>query len=563
MADLKEMTLSNDYGDYIYDYTTFSFLNNTSGEYYNYQILSPRFFMLHLSNERFPLELQNNIYYSSIPALYTLTSTVSLEDTGIIQLASSPTLSLNGRGVLVGFLDTGINYTHPAFLNEQGRTRILRIWDQTIQTGTPPEGFVYGSEYTNTQIDEALSSDEPYSIVPSRDFSGHGTMLAGIACGGVDRQAAFSGAAPGSSLAIVKLKEAKQYLRDYYQFNPSEPVFQETDLMMAVRYLIKLTSELNMPLVLCIAVGTNQGSHNGSSPFDSMLDYLRSAPGFAMVCAGGNEVGQQHHFSGKVRDEQSFEEVEILVPQNSNGFSSEIWGTPPEIFSVGFVSPLGEVIERIPARLGQKQTISFILDRTVLFISYELVETISGEQVIFLRFRNPTAGIWRVRVYCSNYITGQFHTWLPISNMVVPDITFLNSDPYITIVNPGNTSQPITCSTYDAYNDAIYLRSSRGFTPDGSIKPDLAAPGVSLTAPNLHEGYGSATGSGMAAALTTGCCALILQWGLERSQLFNNSQIKTFLIRGATRTSQTIYPSREWGYGKMNVYNSFTVFLST
>ena len=307
MADLKEMTLSNDYGDYIYDYTTFSFLNNASGEYYNYQILSPRFFMLHLSNERFPLESQNNIYYSSIPALYTLTSTVSLEDTGIIQLASSPTLSLNGRGVLVGFLDTGINYAHPAFLDGQGRTRILRIWDQTVQTGTPPEGFVYESEYTNTQIDEALSSDNPYSIVPSRDVSGHGTMLAGIACGGVDRQATFSGAAPGSCLAVVKLKEAKQYLRDYYQFNPSEPAFQETDLMMAVRYLIKLTSELNMPLVICIAVGTNQGSHNGSSPFDSMLDYLRSAPGFAMVCAGGNEVGQQHHFSGKVRDEQSFE----------------------------------------------------------------------------------------------------------------------------------------------------------------------------------------------------------------------------------------------------------------
>ncbi len=564
MADLKEMALSNNFADYIFHYSNFQYFDPNPTENYGYQALTPNYFMLHLNNSVFPIENLVEIGYSSVPALFTLTSTVSLEKSGILQTQSAPTLNLNGQGILLGFLDTGINYTHPAFLDDQGKTRILRIWDQTIQSGTPPENFIFGSEYTNQDIDEALSLENPYERVPSRDSNGHGTLMAGIACGKSNAPAAFSGVAPASYIAMVKLKEAKQYLKDYFMINGEAPIYQETDLMLAVTYLNQLALTLNMPLVLCIGLGTNQGSHNGYNPLDFALSFLRSTSGLAIVTAGGNEVGRGHHFSGKVPDESSYQEVEIQVPANSRGYNVELWGMPPETFSVGAVSPLGEVVERIPARLGQNQRIQFVLDQTTMRVSYELISPFAGEQVILIRFQNPTPGIWRIRVYCSNLITGQFHMWLPIHNMLMPDVTFLNPDPFTTITIPGNNSDVITTGTYDAYTDALYVHSSRGFTPLGNVKPDICAPGVNVTGPDLHDGYTSGTGSSMGAAITAGSCALILQWGISRTprRNFYTNEIKTLFLRGATRDLPLTYPTREWGYGKLNVYNVFTTFLN-
>lgn len=563
MPDIKDVILSNDYWDLIYPVwnTPERMLENT--ELFP-QIINHNFTQV-FWNRNEPLDPSiREILYSFLPNVYTLEDTTSVAKSGVLQVQSNPALGLTGRNVLIGFLDTGIAYTHPAFQDAAGNTRIDFIWDQTIQTGPPPSGFNYGTEYSRSQIQEAIDSPDPYQIVPSRDMDGHGTSLAGIAAGSVDEKNSFQGVAPDARLAVVKLKEAKPHLLEYYQFNGSSPMFQENDILMAIRYLMETARNLAMPLVICICLGTNQGAHTGDGALAGTLESLKVYQGISVVIAGGNEAGRAHHFSGRVTNPSVFEEAEIQVPANSPGFSMEFWGHPPDLYTVGIVSPLGEVVDRIPARFNQNQEISFILENTSLLISYGLVDTESGGQVIFFRFRQPTEGIWRIRIYCNTQPTGNFHLWLPADGMVDPDITFLNPDPFTTIVAPGNAVPVITTAAYQAPNDSLYPYSSRGFTPIHDIKPDITAPGVDLTVPRPQGGYGAATGSSIAAAFTAGSAALIVQWGISREpkRYFSSNQIKSYLVRGAVRNPALTYPNREWGYGILNVYQVFSIFLS-
>ena len=159
--------------------------------------------------------------YDLFPTLYTTLQTENLEASGILALQNQPVLNLRGQGVLLGFIDTGIDYRNRCFLDNAGKSRILAIWDQTDQNGTPPEGIHYGSVYTKSEINGALSAEQPYETVPTRDISGHGTKLASIAAGSENRETGWIGAAPLSSIAMVKLKPAKRYLKEYFLKMPS------------------------------------------------------------------------------------------------------------------------------------------------------------------------------------------------------------------------------------------------------------------------------------------------------------------------------------------------------
>ncbi len=563
MPDMRDMILSDDYLDLILPSSNIpeDLLENM--QLYPY-ILNRNFIQV-FWDRKVPFDdYFNETLYSVLPNIYTLEDTTSVAKSGVLQVQANPALGLTGRNILIGFLDTGIAYTHPAFQDPLGQTRIEAIWDQTIQTGTPPEGIYYGSEYSRAQIQEAIDSPDPYQIVPSRDTDGHGTSLAGVAAGSIDEKNDFQGVAPNACLLVVKLKQAKPYLLEYYQFNGPSPMFQENDIMMGIRYLMETSEKLNMPLVICLCLGTNQGSHTGDGALASTLDSMKAYQGLSIVIAGGNEAGRAHHYSGRVTGPDTYHEVEIQVPAGSPGFSMEFWGNPPELYTVGVVSPLGEVVDRIPARFYQNQEIPFILENTSLFISYGLVEVESGGQVIYFRFRQPTEGIWRIRVYCSNYSTGLFHMWLPANGMVDPDITFLKPDPFTTIVSPGNVIPVITTAAYQAPSDTLYNYSSRGFTPLNGIKPDITAPGVGLTVPRPAGGYGTATGSSIAAAFTAGCAAMVTQWGVSLTPVryFSSNEMKSYFIRGAVRNPALTYPNREWGYGILNVYQVFGVFLS-
>ena len=237
----------------------------------------------------------------------------------------------------------------------------------------------------------------------------------------------------------------------------------------------------------------------------------------------------------------------------------ELWGNTPSTFSIDILSPTGEYISRIPARINESREIRFMLEKTIVNVDYFLIASEAGDQMILLRFLNPTEGIWRFHVYATGDLELSYNIWLPITQFISENTFFIEPDPTTTLTAPGNTIHPMTVTAYDVANNSLYLSASKGFTRTGQIKPDFAAPGVNMIGPSLNNGYTRMSGTSVATAHNTGISALLLEWGINlgNSPQMTNAQIKNILIRGATRSPQTRYPNEDWGYGRINIYNSF------
>ena len=497
--------------------------------------------------------------YPVIPKCFGLLDTLALETTGILQLQTQPALSLKGQGVFIGLIDTGINYELPCFLNSDGSTRIRAMWDQSqpAEEGQTPEGFLYGVEYTQEMINEALRSGQPRQLVPETDENGHGTILASIACGSEDAQAQFVGAAPYAQLLVVKLKEAKPYLKDFYYIPQDTSAYQENDIMTGIAYLEQTARRFGQPLILCLGLGTNNGSHSGGSSLSELLDDVGGRWRRCAVVAAGNEANARHHFYGK-SDGSTTVEAEINVEKRMRGFYVEIWTSAPELFVVAVRAPGGALMpaQNVPGNSHQVQ--EFIFEGTRVEVDYAQVGRTRGDQLIFVRFIEPAAGIWTLYVSPNTTITGEFHMWLPMRGMLDEDVVFLRPDPDVTVTVPAAAQIPITTGGYDAKNGVLYLDSGRGYTLASVVKPDFCAPAVGVQAVGRQGNYISVNGTSAAAALTAGACAQIMEWGSVRGRrlLLNSVQIGNILIRGCERDSDRVYPNTSWGYGKMNVYEA-------
>lgn len=466
--DCREAVYSNDYWDFIAEYGQVRGLSSLGPCVQN---INEQFSIAFVKNDP---EQQYNVRqfsYLAIPALYAPIDTGALEASGILRIQGQPTLSLNGQGVLVGFLDSGIDYENKVFRNTDGTSRIEAIWDQTIQTGIPPDGFLYGAEYRQSAINLALESDTPTQVVPSVDATGHGTFVASVASGGENTENNFIGAAPYSKIAMVKLKEAKQYIKDFYFVGDSAVVYQENDIMAAIVYLNKLALELNLPLIICISFGTNMGGHSGGGPLSLLLTQIVSLNMRAIVIGAGNEAAQRHHFYKEGFEEGKFENVEVNVGQDVRGFTAELWARPPDLYSIEIVSPTGERGPKIPLALETSTEYNFVFENTTVTIDYRS-DTPTGDQLIFMRFINPTAGLWNVRVYGEAVIQGRFHIWLPMTAFHSGEVFFIRSDPEVTITSPGSEENAITVGAYNSADNSLYLNSGRGFTAVGTVKPE-------------------------------------------------------------------------------------------
>ena len=543
------------------------------------------------SEHTLPISLEKYPYYS-IPKLFTLLDTSALDASGIFPVFNQPSLGQKGRGTLLGFIDTGIDYRSPVFQKKDGRTRILGIWDQTlprpltvspnletvISDSSAFDFLQYGIHFGEEQINKALASSDPLSVVPSKDSLGHGTFLAGVAAGSPLVSQDFTGAAPEASLAVVKLKPAKTYLREFFCITEGAHAYQENDIILGIRYLSEVARFYKMPLVICLGLGTNLGSHGGTSPLSLALSSISQSIGACTVIAAGNESGLGHHYAGSVSSASEPDEVEIRVAEEENGFVAELWASTPETYTVGFISPSGETINRIPLTLSSNATISFLLEPTVISVSYRPHELSSGKQLVFMRFLAPSPGIWRIQVYSSLLLDGAYHIWLPAETFISPNTVFLRPNPSTTITSPGNTPQPLTIGAYNHEAGNIYIHSGRGYTLDGRIKPDIAAPGVQIHGPGVipdaayraFNGMDSAeapsevpmvrkTGTSVAAAITAGAVANLLSWGIVEGNdpAMSEAAIRSYLVRGASRSKAFTYPNPEWGYGTLNLYNTF------
>lgn len=558
-SECREQILSEDYRDFIGNYVRTPFFESMLKEERCEQEAGFGYRCIYLPADLADPITLSRYSYNSIPKCYAPLSMETLNQAGILPVQNYPTLQLKGQGVLIGFMDSGIDYASELFRRLDGTTRIAAIWDQTVQTGTPPEGIAYGSEFTEEMINEALRSETPLEIVPSVDESGHGTYAASLAAGSADPGQQFLGAAPEASIAVVKLKPAKQYLRDYY-FIPEDAVcYQETDLMLGLRYLNDLADSLGLPLVMCITVGSSMGGHIGTLPLPFLIDGYSTRANRISVIGVGNEADKRHHYYNVIENEEDIKTVELRVGENVRGFSLELWTDIPNILSISIISPSGENTSRIPFRVGASAELDFLFERTKVTVDYRLLVEKSNSELIFFRFNAPAPGIWKIVVEPLSVNDGQFHMWLPLTEFLGGEVYFLESDPYYTLTNPSNTDSPVVVAYYDGNSGGVAQTSGRGYTRTQRRRPDIAAPGVNVRGALPGGRFSERTGSCAAAAVTAGAVALMLEWlvYIEEVPGVDSYQVKSLLILGAVRPESMEYPNREWGYGQMNLYNTF------
>ena len=555
----REYILSEDYRDFIGNHVRTSFLDSIMQTGHCEQDAGFGYKCFYLPASSVDPVTLPKFSYNSIPKCYAPVSMETLNQTGILPVQNYPTLQLKGSGVLIGFLDSGIDYSNTIFRNLDGSTRIAAIWDQTVQSGTPPQAFSYGSEFTREQINEALLSENPLEIVPSTDDTGHGTYAASLAAGGADVGEQFLGAAPEASIAVVKLKQAKQYLRNYYYVPGNTVCYQETDIMLGLKFLNDLADSLEMPLVVCITCGTTMGGHIGTLPLSFLIDGYSTIANHITVIGTGNEADKRHHYFNTIENERDTKTVEIRVGENVSGFSMELWTEVPNILSISIISPSGENTSRIPFRVGASAEIDFLFERTKVAVDYRLLVEKSSSELVFFRFNAPAPGIWKIIVEPLSIADGRFHIWLPMTEFLSGEVFFLESDPYYTLTNPANADSPVAVSYYDGNTGAVSQTSGRGYTRTNRMKPDITAPGVNVTGAVSGGRFSSRSGSCISAAITAGAVALMLEWLLDIQEVpgIDSFQIKSLLILGAVRPKTMEYPNREWGYGQLNLYNTF------
>lgn len=578
MPDCSSLIVSEETGDYIIEYNSLYFEQIQRQDGVCISCINDTWCILYTN---YPGSRNINIQqgYYSVPKLYGLMDTTSFDASGITATLNQPLLNVRGQGVLIGFLDTGIDYLREDFKVSDGRTRIAAVWDQTIQSvnyeedtgeaaGTEQydrkqaQGMVqYGTVYTREVINAALAAERegqnPYDIVPSRDENGHGTFLAGVAA--ASETADYIGAAPDAEILMVKLKPAKKYLRDFYLLPERVEAYSETDMMMGVRFLQQYAIREKKPLVICVGLGTASGSRTGALPFADLLNTLARQVNTVVVTCTGNEANNRTHTSGLAVSDTEPSEIEITVGADERGFVMEIWAESLDILSVAITSPSGERISRIPARIDTGGVYNFLLERSQVAVNYRVVESASGYEVIFMRFINPAQGIWKIHVYSLTNIVGRYNAWLPLKQFLSGDTYFLNSNPSTTLTEPGAAERVISVGAYNHITDASYAASGRGYTATGLVKPDFVAPGVDVYGVRAGGGYTTRTGTSVAAAHAAGAAALLLTWGVTDGNLpyMGTNEVKSVLIRGAKRENNTVYPNNIYGYGKMDVIEAF------
>ena len=502
--------------------------------------------------------------YNSIPKCYTYMDMEAAGASGITRLHDHPYLKLRGKGTAVAVIDSGIDYQNEVFRNAGG-SRIAYLWDQSLEEESDMGAakVPYGRLFRKRDIDLALDSENPFSIVPSRDTNGHGTALAGIAAGNMVQGENFTGAAPEATLIIIKVKPAKQYLRNFYLYPPEAEVFQEDDVMMAIAFAIRLAKELGVPLSICVGIGSSQGAHLGTNALSQYVDYVANFSQVSVSVAAGNEGNTRNHSTGIFSQEREKIVTELRVAEREQGFTMEFWGEPPEIYELSIQSPTGEILE-VSSSIGSRtQELSFVFVETKVYVNYILIERQTGYSLVYIRFFHPASGIWKIFTQGKNKQNVQFHMWLPVEGLISQDTYFLEPSPYTTVTAPGDARNSITATAYQHRDGSIYIAAGRGYTPNGMVTPHLAAPGVNVKVPLVRGGFGIRSGTSISAAQTAGIAALLFEWAIIRDNqpFFTGSSVKYYLQRGARREENMQYPNPEWGYGRVDLYHTFELLI--
>lgn len=516
-----------------------------------------------LDIEKIQAEFKNRIVYVENSPVYTLNEISPVEASGAYLFNNNPYLNLNGRGVLVGIIDTGIDYLSSEFMREDDTTRIESIWDQSVEDPNNKNSQMFGAVYSKEDINEAIklksSGGDPYQKVNSKDFIGHGTAVAGIiGARGINKE--IAGAAPDSDFIIVKLKEAsKRYQEDFGLDSVGEGRYENTDILLGIRYIFEEIRRLKRPAIIYVPLGTNIGSHDGSAMIERYIDELSKIRGLAIVTCVGNEGDSATHTKGILENTSDNKTIELSVGKGQRNLNFEIWFRKPDKVSLSIISPSGEIIEKIPAKLKQTEEVRFIFEGTTMNISYLIPEEITGDEVIKIKIKNLKEGIWQFRLFGDYIVDGRYDSWIPQRNLLDSETKFLNPSQYNTIQIPATARKTLVAAYYNQNNNATVGQSGRGYTRDGRVKPDIAAGGINAKVLAPGGGVNVASGSSIGGAVFAGCAALLMQWGIVEDNDPNmySTKLNTYMIRGARMREGDMYPNREWGYGMLDMKGIF------
>lgn len=564
------MALTKEMMDFINSPDTVDFIARRSEYFLDYvsknpeiliaQTIAGRYVLGYTDKEYFPqlVKVLGSGFLSSASIILGTLDRFSLEQSGIIQVHNQPYLDLKGRNVLIGFVDTGIDYTQDVFIYEDGTSKIQYIYDQT-GIGNTPEGFVLGTEYTNEQINQALKSEKPYDIVPQRDISGHGTFIASVAAGRkIDD---FVGAAPDAEIIAVKLRKARPFYLEKLCVPPEQEfAFESSAVMVGIEYILQKARQLNRPVVICFGLGSNFRGHDGYSIFEEYLSGISNQKGVCLCTAAGNESQERHHTMGKIPGKGQTHSIELKVGNDAGNIMLSIWGNVSDRFSASIRSPTGELISRIPAKIGIISEMKLVLERTRVTVEYHFPVEGSGGQYIMIRLLDATPGIWTITLHGDIILDGTYHAWLPMTGFVAPGVEFIAPVPNYTITVPATMIGSVCCGAYNATNNTLFTKTSWGPTRAMVQSPDLVAPGVNIGG-YYPYGFGTMNGTSCACAITAGACALLLQWGIIEGNdvAMSTYQIRAYLIRGCTRNEAMSYPNYQWGYGTLNLIQTFSL----
>lgn len=429
-------------------------------------------------------------------------------------------LGLNGQGVLIGFADSGLDLNHPEFLGEDGTSRIVAFWDMTAE-GTPPEGFLHGAAYNREEIAAGLA--------PSAGQSGHGTAVAAIAAG-------RSGAAPGASIAAVKLSSARS-----------------TDVMRAVKYLLDRAEERGMPCVVNLSYGANCGSHQGQTLFESYIDQSAQRGRSVIVCAAGNEGSGAHHFRGKLIEGGAVDAEFNISTQRELVYLS-LWKNFADDAVFELFLPNGQSTG--PLTEGTR-FLRFGPIRVSVF--YGVPTHYSASQEAMFLLEAPAGGLdglWKLRCQGRRVSDGRFDIWLPTVEEVSNRTAFLQPEPDLTITLPATALYPISVGGFRPETETVSPFSGRGDQDcAGRVLLDLTAPAEGVRSAKAGGGYDVYTGTSMAAPFVSGAAALMMEWGVVQGNdpFLYGQRVKAFLCKGALRSPFLHYPNPQWGYGRLNL----------
>lgn len=466
---------------------------------------------------------------------------------------------INGTGVVIGIVDTGIDPKHPDFRFENGSSKIRYLWDQTT-SGVPPAGYSYGTEWTKEQIDAGVCS--------SKDQIGHGTHVAGIASGTGRSGGRYVGVAPGSSLIIVK---SGVLTRKGWRFRWAE-------VIDGVNYIWQRAKTLGKRAVVNLSLGGNAGGHDGSSSVEKALDRFISE-GLVVVVSAGNEGGRRTHAEGSLEEGESIT-LAVEPSNDEDEIYVEIWHSMLDDISVSVRTPNGQTIGASTSASG------ISIPNGTVHLAQDVAEIGKAWKLRVSSSSNLTSDKWLVSVRGRSISDGgRWDAWLSTKGQFLVGDGYEISR-YKTITVPGTARSVITVGAYvtrvrwtakngteqryttDENVGDIASFSSFGPTRDGRLKPEIAAPGKGIISARSTDSpasdsdpdaaYSIKQGTSMAAPHITGVVALIMQ----RNPSVSSSAVKEILRMTARQDSHTaeinMSGSCIWGFGKPNAEEAVT-----